>query len=390
MDGFVDDKTGQFGATFDGDIKACFSIDGSPELCPGVGANAAISSVGFAACAEESFDPPGPVEPIKATGGFAYRWDQFEGDAPLQSALTSSLLGANPTPCSTGGFTIPRPQAKKAQAGGGSVVSVPAGVPSYTIALEGDGGVPRVAVTGPNGFAFNSDDVSPAAYMVKPRGMNAGYVVLNRPAAGNYTVAPLDGSPGIKQMLVSQGFTPAIVRSAKLGGRGRSRSIAYRIARIGHGQRVTFIESGTFGTRIIGSTATARGTLKFKPADAVGGRREVVALVEQDGFVTDRKRVGFYTAPGPVRPRAVSGLKARRKGTSVTVSWKGVPGASRYVVKLRGRRGTGTARFVAGRAKSVRIPAVRKDDRVTVEVRAVSSKLRQGAARKVRLKPLRR
>jgi hypothetical protein len=75
----------------------------------------------------------------------------------------------------------------------------------------------------------------------------------------------------------------------------------------------------------------------------------------------------------------------------VTVSWKRVPGASRYVVKLRGRqRGTGTARFVAGRAKSVRIPAVRKDDRITIEVRAVSSKLRQGVGRRVRLKPLRR
>jgi hypothetical protein len=74
----------------------------------------------------------------------------------------------------------------------------------------------------------------------------------------------------------------------------------------------------------------------------------------------------------------------------VTVSWKRVAGAARYVVKLRGRRGTGTARFVAGRAKSVRIPAVRKDDRITVEVRAVSSKLRVGAPRLTRLKPLRR
>ena len=388
MDGFVDDKTGQFGATLTGDIKVCFSIDGSPEFCPGVGANAALSSVGFAACAEAEFDPPGPVEPIKQTGGFAYRWDQFDGG--FGSALTSNFLTAIRTPCSTEGFTVPRPQAKKAQAGGGTVVSVPAGVPSYTIALEGDGGVPRVAVAGPNGFAFNSDDVSPAAYMVKPRGMNAGYVVLNRPAAGNYTITPLDGSPAIKQTLVSSGFTPATLAGAKLGGRGRSRSIAYRIRNLGHGQRVTFIETGRFGTGIIGSVAKSRGTLRFKPADARGGRREVIALVEQEGFVTERKRVGFYTAPGPVRPRAVSRLRARRRGTSVTVSWKRVPGASRYVVKLRGRRGTGTARFVAGRARSVKIPAVRKDDRITVEVRAVSSKLRLGAARKARLKPVRR
>jgi hypothetical protein len=176
----------------------------------------------------------------------------------------------------------------------------------------------------------------------------------------------------------------------KLGGRGRSRSIAYRIRNLGHGQRVTFIEQGAFGTRVIGSVAKARGTLKFKPADARGGRRTVTALVEQDGFVTSRKRVGTYTAPGPVRPLAVKGLKARRKGTSVTVSWKKVRGASRYLVRLRGRRGTGTARFVAGRARSIRIPAVRKDDRITIEVRAVSSKLRQGLGRKVRLKPLRK
>jgi hypothetical protein len=80
----------------------------------------------------------------------------------------------------------------------------------------------------------------------------------------------------------------------------------------------------------------------------------------------------------------------RRKGTSVTVSWKKVAGASRYLVKLRGRRGTGTARFAPGRARRIRIPAVRKDDRITIEVRAVSSKLRQGAGRKVRLKALRK
>ena len=384
MDGWVDDVTGDFGSTLDGEIKVCFSIDGSPELCRGVGANAALSSVGFAACGELEFDPPGPVEPIKGTGGVEYRWDQ------PGSVSASSLITSIRTPCSTNGFALPPPRAKKAQAGGGTVVSVPGGVPSFTIALEGDGGVPHVAVTGPNGFSFDSNDVSPAAYMVKPSGMNAGYVVLNRPAAGDYTVTPLDGSPAIKQTLVSSGFTPATVRSASLGGSGRSRSIAYRIADLGSGQRVTFTESGRFGTRVIGSVAKSRGTLKFRPADATGGRREVVALVEHDGFVTDRRRVGFYTAPGPARPRAVSGLKARRKGTSVTVSWKRVAGASRYVVKLRGRRGTGTARFVPGRARSVRIPAVRKDDRITVEVRAVSSKARQGTQRRVRLKPLRR
>jgi len=219
--------------------------------------------------------------------------------------------------------------------------------------------------------------------------MNAAYVVLNRPAAGDYTVTPLEGSPAIKQTLVSTGYVPARPRT-RLGGRGRSRTISYSIANGGNGQRVTFIEEGAFGTRIIGSVDKRRGTLRFRPADARGGRRTVTALVEHDGMVTRRVRVGSYTAPGPSRPAAVKGLKARRRGTSVTVSWRRVPGASRYMVKLRGRRGTGTARLVPGRARSVKIPAVRKDDRITIEVRAVSRQLRTGVARKVRLKPQRR
>src|SRR5215218_1446827 len=73
------------------------------------------------ACAETEFDPPGPIEPIKATGGIAYRWDQFEGDDALRSAVTSQLLTAIRVPCSTEGFTLPPPKARKAQAGGGTV-----------------------------------------------------------------------------------------------------------------------------------------------------------------------------------------------------------------------------------------------------------------------------
>jgi hypothetical protein len=389
LDGFVD-VSGQWGANLDGTIEVCFKIAGI-GVCPSVGSDAAISSVGLALCAEATVDPPGPGE-ITATGGVEYKWEDFDGyEAFNPAALTAEVLTSIRVPCSTSGFAIPPPRPKKAQAGGGTVLSVPGGLPSYTVALEGDGGVPRVAVTGPNGVAFNSDTPSAAGYVVEPRGMNAAYVVLNKPAAGDYTITPLDGSPGIKQTLVSQGYKPASVRSARLGGRGRSRTIAYRVSGLGRGQRVTFLETGAFGTRIIGSVNRARGTLRFKPADARGGRREVVALVEHDGFVTERKRVGFYTAPGPVRPGAVRGLKARRRGTSVTVSWRRLRGASRYVVKLRGRqRGTGTARFVPGRARSVRIPAVRKDDRITISVRAVSPKMRQGAARTVRLRPLRR
>ena len=69
---------------------------------------------------------------------------------------------------------------------------------------------------------------------------------------------------------------------------------------------MAFEESGAFGTHRLGAAKGTRGTLRFAPADAKGGRRVVTALIERAGIVTDRVRVGSYAAPGPAAARGRS------------------------------------------------------------------------------------
>jgi hypothetical protein len=55
-----------------------------------------------------------------------------------------------------------------------------------------------------------------------------------------------------------------------------------------------------------------------------------------------------------------------------------VAAAARYAVTLKGARGTRLGRLVTAPARSVRFAAVRRDERITVQIRATSRKLRTG------------
>ena len=200
---------------------------------------------------------------------------------------------------------------------------------------------------------------------------------------------PNQGSPAITQTLAASGYKPATVK-AELGGKGRKRSISYRIKNLGHGQRVVFAERGKFGTNIVGSTSKARGKLKFTIADAQGGRRRVLAMVEKDGLRTDRKTIGTYKAPPPVRPGKVRRLRATRKGKNVIVKWRGARAAQRYSITLRGRHGTSLGRFAGRKARKVRFAHVRRDEKLKIAVYGVSNKLRRGPAAKKNLPAARR
>ena len=146
----------------------------------------------------------------------------------------------------------------------------------------------------------------------------ATYLVLNKPRAGDWTIVPNPGSPAIAQVQTAGGYKEATVRG-RVTGKGRKRTITYRIRNLGHGQRVQFVERGRFGSNIVGSTTKRRGRLRFTIADARGGRRRVIALVQKDGLHTGRKTIGTYRAPGRSGPasRAVCarGGRARRSSS---------------------------------------------------------------------------
>ncbi|MCW2989964.1 MAG: domain containing protein, partial [Solirubrobacterales bacterium] len=137
---------------------------------------------------------------------------------------------------------------------------------------------------------------------------------------------------------------------------------------------------GAFGTKVIGTVAKAQGTLRYAVADAKGGRRNVYALVEHDGIATARQKIGSYVAPGPQKPGRVRGLTARRAGRNVVVGFRAARLATRYAVTLRGSQGTRLGKVLGKAQRKVTFPAVHAEEKVTVSVRALSAKLRQGPA----------
>jgi hypothetical protein len=372
--GFVDARNGGFSAFIDGGVEVCAHV-GPFDGCGGIDGKAAVSSEGFAACA--GIDFPEPVGRVSA--GIAGQWRQLNPGVLINPALLATHIKA---PCSTDDYVLEPAHAAQA---GASTVRVRTGLPTVTILVKGAGGQPRVQVTGP-GATVRSGTATSAGYVMTVPGIDAAYVVLRRPRAGVYTVRPLAGSPAIASVLVGEGYRPARVH-ARLTGRGGRRRITYRIADAGHGHRVRFAERGTFGTRIIGATRRARGTLRFTPADVPGRRRTLLALIEHDGIVERRATLARFRAPAPTRPSAVSRLRARRSATTVTVRWRGARRAHRYAVTLTGSHGTRVGRLVA--RGSVTFSAVRRDERVTVTVQPLSPKLRPGPARRITLREAR-
>ena len=384
VSGFVDAGSGQFGADLSGKVEICIDVE-LARPCAGAGADVAVSNAGFAACAT--------LKVVKEfTGGVRFPWDDFGPEILANPAAAAyALITHIAIPCNTDGYRVapPRPASARVAQQGGSVVSVPRGVPSFTVLLIGDGGKPQVTATGPGGAVVRSgEQPTNTGFTASAGELPATYLVLTNPRPGDWTIVPNPGSPAITQVQTSGGYRPAVVRG-RVTGKGRKRAITYRIRNLGHGQRVQFVERGKFGTNIVGSTTKRRGRIRFTIADARGGRRRVIALVQKDGLHTDRKTIGSYRAPGPVRPGKPRRLRAKRRGKVVAITWRPARGAQRHSVTLRGRHGTSVGRFVGRKTRKVRFDRIRRDERLTVTVYGLSKKYRRGAATRLRVKAVR-
>ena len=100
-------------------------------VCGDVGADAAISSKGFAACAR--INPPDPFGGF--TGGLAMFWDDVDPAALFNPLiLTVELIEAIAIPCSTGDYEIPapRPVAAGLARAGVEAIGIDEGLPTAT------------------------------------------------------------------------------------------------------------------------------------------------------------------------------------------------------------------------------------------------------------------
>ena len=267
---------------------------------------------------------------------------------------------------------------------------MPAGLPQENITVTGTGGSPRITVTAPDGEVVSSGAGGAPAqgkHMVvySTPGASATTVLIGAPVAGAYTVAAQPGSPPIARIGHAAGLPEPAV-TAKVAGKGRRRSLRYTVAPIA-GQTVRFVERAAGAGADLGRAKGAKGTLRFAPADGPKGRRQIVAMVDQDGAPRRQLVVATYVAPGPVRPGRPRFVRARRAGSTLRVSWGRAAHAARYVVRIRLHDGTSRLYVVGGKARSLRIRRVAKRTFGSITVAGLTAtSVKAGPARRAGVK----
>jgi hypothetical protein len=354
LDAFADLRSRSFG----GDVRGEVCIAG---VCPARG-EAVLSSRGIGACVTQIVDY-----------GFGYRW----GD-PITSV--DVMFGS----CDLGPYRVSAP-AGAARAAADGAVTVTGGTPLLSLKVSGAGGAPSVVLVSPSGERIvpSADATAGQPAYARPVGeLSATYVAVRRPAAGDWRVEADPAGPAIAEIARAANL-PAPTVSGSVGRRARARVLRYRTTR-GNGLTTTFVERWSGGQRTLGSARARAGTLRFAPAPGPAGRREVVALIARDGVPRLERTVATYTAPPPTRPARVRGLKIAHGARAATVRWRGVAGARTYAVRVSTPDGRRQLRVLGARARSLRVVAIGRRERVKVVITARDAAGRGGPAARVR------
>ena len=270
----------------------------------------------------------------------------------------------------------------------GETFTVPPGASSYAVAVAGNGGRPQVALLDPAGqtvvFGDPRNRATKAMNIPGTPASNTTYVGLVHPKAGTYTLVPVTGSPAIAGLRVSRGYpTPKV--TATLGGRGRKRTLRYRVSGNAPGTSIVFVERGPAGDVPIGTAKGATGTLHFTSGKGPGGRRGILAEATRTGLAFTSPEVAHYTAPPIPRPGAVGHLRASHTRGTLSVRFTGAPGAKSYTVKVLLSDGRGLQRRLNASQHRVLIPNVGKGVHARVTVTSVGPDGRLGPARRASL-----
>lgn len=327
------------------------------------------------------------VDTVEVGAGF-----DWPPPATLANPVATAIAIASRASVFTGcGFGKWRTVAAARAAGGSAAqageraFAVPAGLPAFSLAVVGTGGVaPDVELRGPKGESF----VLPESGRLLARGVTGfrspvdgtAYFAVARPSAGTWRVVPRAGSSAVTSLRRAAGLAdPSVTVTRVASGAGGGLAYRYRVRPIA-GQRVTFVERAPGGERTLAVARGGSGVLRFRPSDARGTKRSIVAIVEQDGLPRANLVVARFTA-AQARPGRVAGVRVVRAGRgAVRVQWGRAVGASRYeaTVKLSDGRSLLFTPRRGGRVVTVR--GVRAGTRVRVRIVGVRGATRRGPA----------
>jgi hypothetical protein len=266
---------------------------------------------------------------------------------------------------------------------GAQPVTLPAGLPSAMIRLQGPLVAPDATITAPDGSTFSTASMpsNPNVEVLQLGDEAATFVAIKHPQGGTWTVTPTGSAP-VTSIASSSGL-PAPTVSGTVSGTGTTRLLHYTLA-TAPGRSITFLERGPHTYHVLGTTTAAAGTLAFRPAGGPGGRRTIVAQVVQSGAPRTTITVTTYRAPGPPRLRRPVRLRVGRDGALVVVRWRPVAGAARYATSFR--VGGIERRLVITRKPIVRLPDLTGREASLVTVRPISGDGRFGPVARATLR----
>ena len=343
--------------------KACIDFI---DFCRGM--SAVISSKGVAVCL--SID----IWIGTWTPGIGYEWGESFPDLIFDG-------------CDIGDYKehIARASAAAAAVDERSI-EIPDGLPGTVVAATGRDAPPRITLIGPRGERITTPAgleplEDPHFLVLKDPRVRVTQIAINKPSGGRWRVVVEPDSSPLVSLRSAEGLPEPKVQ-ARVTGAGRRRVLRYDVKPI-EGQKVTFVERGPSAGGPIGVARGTAGSLRFGPADGVAERREIVAVVEQDGRPRAELKVASYAAPGPMRPARPRGVRVRRARSALAVRWARVSGATGYEVRVRlddGRR-----LMVRTNRRQARIAHVAAKRRGSVSVRALSAAALAGGPAVARL-----
>lgn len=219
---------------------------------------------------------------------------------------------------------------------------VAAGLPGTYVAVRGKNNqLAKFSLRGPRGErisadgATSEDDPTLAENLIVGHDQRTGvtHVLIGAPSPGRWTIVPESGSVPIVEVVGAEGIDkPGI--AGRVTGKRHNRKLRYEIEPQ-KGQVVHFSERGPSGRQQLGRARPGKHVLRFAPAPGRAERREIVAVVEQDGLLREEVVVTRYKAPSTRKPSRVGRLKVRRAGSRVKVAWRPAAGAKRYLVRVK-------------------------------------------------------
>jgi hypothetical protein len=353
------------------DGASAFNFQGSGAVKAGPfsqGGEGVISSNGIAVC-RTGFGPD---------VGFGYAW----------SGNDTRIFASS---CNIGPWVVQR-TARSAQVQRTfRSFSVGRGEPVAVFSVVGTTLPPKVALTGPNGRALAVTPDDPAGGVDDGRVLlfqnpadRTTYIAVDKPAAGLYRLSLLPGSHPAERFRTAQALSRPAVRG-RVTGKGRRRALRYRFTRE-RGRSVVFYEQGRDTRERLRHTKRPAGRIRFTVPDGRRGRRDIVAIVRQNGRTQSAGVIARYVAPPPRRPRRPANLRARVRRGKLVVRWHRARRAASYEVRVHVSDGRRVLFLPKNGKRAVRLSGFRRRHRARVTVRGVSARGRRGPRASVRVR----